>query len=42
MSKVSYASVIGSLMYAMVATRASLAYVVGVVSRYMSKPGWKH
>ena len=29
-------------MYAMVATRPDLAYVVGVVSRYMSNPGRKH
>ena len=29
-------------MYAMVATRPDLAYVVGVVSRYMSNPVRKH
>ena len=29
-------------MYAMVATRPDLAYVVGVVSRYMSNPRRKH
>ena len=42
MSKIPYASAVGSLMYAMVVTRPDLAYVVGVVSRYMSKPGRKH
>ena len=37
-----YASVVRSIMYAMVATRPDLAYVVGVVSWYMSTPGRKH
>ena len=40
--KIPYASAVGSIMYAMVATRPDLAYVVGVVSRYMSNPGRKH
>ena len=40
--KIPYASAIGSIMYAMVATRPDLAYVVGVDSRYMSNPGRKH
>ena len=40
--KIPYASTIGSIMYAMVATRPDLAYVVGVVSRYMSNPRRKH
>ena len=35
--KIPYASAVGSIMYAMVVTRLDLAYVVGVVSRYMSK-----
>ncbi|KAE8724080.1 cytochrome P450 71A9-like [Hibiscus syriacus] len=38
MVKVSYASAIGSLMYAMVCTRPDIAHVVGVVSRYMNNP----
>ena len=42
MSKVPYASAIGSLMYAMVCTRPNIAHVVGVVSRYMSNPGKTH
>ena len=40
--KIPYASAVGSIMYAMVATRPDLAYVVGVVSRYMSNLGKKH
>jgi hypothetical protein len=42
MSCVPYASAVGSLMYAMVCTRPEIAYVVGVLSRYMSKPGKEH
>ena len=42
MSKVPYALAIGSLMYAMVCTRPDIAHVVGVVSRFMSKPGKQH
>ncbi|KAL6347430.1 hypothetical protein AAG906_025145 [Vitis piasezkii] len=42
MSKVPYASAIGSLMYAMVCTRPDIAYAVGVVSRFMSRPGKQH
>ena len=39
MSKVPYASAIGSLMYAMVCTRLNIAHSVRVVSRFMSRPG---
>jgi hypothetical protein len=42
MSHVPYASSVGSLMYAMVYTRSNIAHVVGVLSRYMSKPGKEH
>ena len=42
MSKVPYASAVGSLMYAMVCTSPNIAHVVGVVSRYMSHLGIKH
>ena len=42
MSKVPYASTIGSLMYAMVCTRPNIAHAVGVVSRFMSRPGKQH
>ena len=36
MSKVPYASTIGSLIYAMVCTQLDIAHAVGVISRYMS------
>jgi hypothetical protein len=42
MSHVLYASAVGSLMYAMVCTRPEIAHAVGVLSRYMSKPGKEH
>ena len=42
MSKVPYASAIGSLIYAMVCTRLDIAHAVGVVSRFMSRPGKQH
>ena len=42
MSRVPYASAVGSLMYAMVYTRLDIAHVVGVLSRFMSKPGKEH
>jgi hypothetical protein len=42
MSHVPYAIAVGSLMYAMVCTRPNIAHVVGVLSRYMSKPGKEH
>ena len=37
-TKVPYASAIGSLMYAMVCTRPDIGHAVGVVSKYMSNP----
>jgi len=42
LKKVSYASVFGSLIYAMICTRAKIAYVVVVVSRFLSNLGRKH
>ncbi|MCO5598957.1 hypothetical protein L7F22_053056 [Adiantum nelumboides] len=42
MAKIPYASAYGSLRYAMVATRLDIAHAVGVVSRFMSKPGKKN
>ena len=42
MSKVSYASAIGSLMYVMVCTRPNIAHVVGVVSKFMSRSRKQH
>jgi hypothetical protein len=34
--KVSYSSVVGSLMYAMMCIRPYISYVVGMVSRYQA------
>ena len=42
MSRVPYASGVGTLMYAMVYTRPNIAHAVGVLSRFMSKPGKEH
>ncbi|KAH9687275.1 hypothetical protein KPL70_014703 [Citrus sinensis] len=39
MSRVPYASAVGSLMFAMICTRPDIAQAVGVVSRYMANPG---
>ncbi|XP_058787990.1 secreted RxLR effector protein 161-like [Vicia villosa] len=39
MDKIPYASVVGSLMYAQVCTRPDLAFIVGVLGRYLSNPG---
>ena len=39
MSKVPYDSTIGGLMYAIVCTRPNIAHAMGVVSRYISRPG---
>ena len=42
MRYVPYASVVGSLMYTMLCTRADIYYVVGVGSRFQSNPGPEH
>lgn len=42
MDKIPYASAVGSLMYAMVGSRPDLAFAVGLVSRFMSKPSREH
>eukprot|EP00253_Pinus_taeda_P013038 PITA_13038 len=42
MSCVPYASAAGSQMYAMVCTRLDIAHVVGVLSRFTSKPRKEH
>lgn len=39
MNKVPYSSAFGSLVYAMVCTRANIAYTVGVMIRFLSNPG---
>ena len=42
MQKNPYTSVVGSLMYAQVCTHPDIAYIVGVLSRYLSNPGMDH
>jgi len=42
MNKVSYASAIGSIMYAMINTRPDISYALSVSSRYQSDPGESH
>jgi len=37
-----YENAVGSVMYAMVCTRLDIAHEVGVLSRFMSKPGKEH
>ena len=42
MSRILYASTIGSIMYAMTRTRSDMAHSLGIVSRYQSDPGEAH
>ena len=42
MRQVPYASIVGSLMYAILCTRPDICYSAGMVSRYQSNPGPKH
>jgi hypothetical protein len=42
MHQISYASLIGSLMYAQVCTRPDIAYITRILGRYLSKPGMNH
>ncbi|RVX05968.1 Retrovirus-related Pol polyprotein from transposon TNT 1-94 [Vitis vinifera] len=42
MQKIPYASAVGSLMYAQVCTRPDIAYIVGMLDRYLSNPGMDH
>ena len=42
MSKVSYASTVGSLVYPMVCTRPDIGYAVEVINQFMSNPGKEH
>ena len=42
MKAVLYSSVVGSLLYAQVCTRFDIAFVVGVLGRYLSDPGQIH
>ena len=42
MKNISYASALGSLMYAQVCTRPDIAYTVGLLGRYQSNPALEH
>ena len=42
MQHIPYGSAIGSLMYAQVCTRPDIAYIVGMLGRYLSNPGKDH
>ena len=42
MQKIPYASAVGSLMYAQVCTRPDIAFIVGMLGRYLSNPGMDH
>ncbi|XP_074354684.1 secreted RxLR effector protein 161-like [Apium graveolens] len=44
MQRIQYASAVGSLMYAQVCTCPDIAFIVGILGRYLSNPGmeqWK-
>ena len=42
MSEISYASAVGSIMYAMVYTRSDVAYALGIASKFQADPGEDH
>ena len=42
MSRILYASTMGSIVYAMMCMRLDVAYLLRVVSRYQSNPGENH
>lgn len=42
MAPVSYANVVGSLMYAMMCTRPDIYFTVGFISRFQANPGLAH
>ena len=42
MERFPYALTIGSLMYAQVCTHPDIAYIVGMLGRYLSNPGIDH
>ena len=42
MSRLPYASAVGSLMYAMLCTRPDICFAIGMVSRYQSNPEEAH
>ena len=42
MSRILYASAIGSIMYAMICTRPDVAFAISLTSRYQANPGESH
>uniref|UniRef100_A0A803MH36 Retrovirus-related Pol polyprotein from transposon TNT 1-94 n=1 Tax=Chenopodium quinoa TaxID=63459 RepID=A0A803MH36_CHEQI len=42
MKKIPYVSAVGSPMYARICTRPDIAYIVGMLGRYLSNPGLDH
>ena len=42
MKAIPYTSAVGSIMYAQVCTRPDIAFVVGMLGRYLSNPGMNH
>ena len=42
MQKILYVSAVGSLMYAQVCTHPVIAFIVGMLGRYVSNPGMDH
>ena len=42
MSRISYASTVGSIIYSMIYARPDMVYSLGVVSKYQSDPGENH
>ena len=42
MRTIPYSSLVGSLMYAQVCTRPDIAFVVGMLGRYLSNPRRQH
>ena len=42
MQKIRYASAVGSLMYAQVYMHPDIAYITGILDRYLSNPGVDH
>lgn len=42
MQAISYSSIVGNLIYAQVFTQSDIAYVIGVLERYLSNSGLVH
>jgi hypothetical protein len=42
MKAVSYAYIVGSLMYAQIFTRPNLAFIIGMLGRYQKNPSKPH